>query len=190
MPERGRARKCAAADHPAGAQDDQAAARAFSSGVIGRFGNLDGTTGGESQEIEAVITAEELQAAQQLARKVPVPDHVTDFVLDLVRATRPNEADATPYVKEMLSWGAGPRAVQYLILGAKARAALLAVASSLSPTVEDTAPGICTISLTGADPQKTLSFAHAAVASLAAPARPARARARRGGCRRAGALRR
>lgn len=57
----------------------------------------------------------------------------------------------------------------------EARAALLAVAASLSPTVEDTAPGVCTISLTGADLQKTFSFAHAAVASLAALALPATA---------------
>jgi MoxR-like ATPase len=82
------------------------------------------TTGGVQEEIEAVITAEELQAAQQLARKVPVPDHVTDFVLDLVRATRPNEADALPYVKEMLGWGAGPRASQMLVLAGKVRALL------------------------------------------------------------------
>jgi hypothetical protein len=74
------------------------------------------------EEIEAVITAEEIQAAQVLARKVPVPDHVTDFVLDLVRATRPNEADELPYVKEMLSWGAGPRASQMLVLAGKVRA--------------------------------------------------------------------
>lgn len=82
------------------------------------------TTGGASQAIEAVITAEELQAAQALARKVPVPDHVTDFVLDLVRATRPNEPDAMTYVKQMLSWGAGPRASQMLVLAGKVRAIL------------------------------------------------------------------
>jgi MoxR-like ATPase len=82
------------------------------------------TTGGVQEEIEAVITAEELQAAQVLARKVPVPDHVTDFVLDLVRATRPNEPQALPYVKEMLSWGAGPRASQMLVLAGKVRALL------------------------------------------------------------------
>ena len=82
------------------------------------------TTGGVQEEIQAVITAEELQAAQALARKVPVPDHVTDFVLDLVRATRPNEPDALPYVKEMLSWGAGPRASQMLVLAGKVRALL------------------------------------------------------------------
>ena len=82
------------------------------------------TTGGMQEEIEAVLTAEEIQAAQQLARKVPVPDHVTDFVLDLVRATRPTEPDALPYVKEMLSWGAGPRASQMLVLAGKVRALL------------------------------------------------------------------
>ncbi|WP_395751118.1 AAA family ATPase [Prosthecobacter sp.] len=82
------------------------------------------TTGGDTQEIEAVITAEELHAAQQLARKVPVPDHVIDFVLDLVRATRPTEPDASDYVKSMLSWGAGPRASQMLVLAGKVRALL------------------------------------------------------------------
>lgn len=82
------------------------------------------TTGGETQEVEAVLTAEDLQAAQALVRKVPVPDHVVDFVLDLVRATRPNEPSATPYVKEMLSWGAGPRASQQLVLAGKVRALL------------------------------------------------------------------
>ena len=82
------------------------------------------TTGGETQEVEAVLTAEELQAAQALARKVPVPDHVVDFVLDLVRSTRPTEPDASAYVKEMLSWGAGPRASQQLVLAGKVRALL------------------------------------------------------------------
>lgn len=82
------------------------------------------TTGGAQEEIEAVITAEELQAAQALARRVPIPDHVTDFVLDLVRATRPNEPDALPYVKEMVGWGAGPRASQMLVLAGKVRALL------------------------------------------------------------------
>jgi MoxR-like ATPase len=82
------------------------------------------TTGGETQEVEAVLTAADLQAAQDLVRKVPVPDHVVDFVLDLVRSTRPNEPTASPYVKEMLSWGAGPRASQQLVLAGKVRALL------------------------------------------------------------------
>lgn len=86
------------------------------------------------EEIQAVITAEELHAAQQLARKVPVPDHVTDFVLTSSCATRPNEANALPYVKEMLSWGAGPRASQMLVLAGKS--ALLAQPHG-RPTTDD-----------------------------------------------------
>ncbi len=82
------------------------------------------TTGTESSTIEPVLTAEDLQAAQALVRKVPVPDHVVDFVLDLVRSTRPNESTASDYVKQMLSWGAGPRASQQLVLAGKVRALL------------------------------------------------------------------
>ncbi|MCB1227092.1 MAG: MoxR family ATPase [Verrucomicrobiales bacterium] len=82
------------------------------------------TTGSDSAEVEAVLTAEDLEKANALARKVPVPDHVVDFVLDLVRATRPTEPDASAYVKEMLSWGAGPRASQQLVLAGKVRALL------------------------------------------------------------------
>jgi MoxR-like ATPase len=55
---------------------------------------------------------------------VPIGDHVYEYVLDLVRSTRVDEPDALPVVKKYVSWGAGPRACQYLILGAKARALL------------------------------------------------------------------
>ena len=82
------------------------------------------TTGSTSETIEPVLTAEDLQAAQTLSRKVPVPDHVLDFVLDLVRITRPAEADAPKYVKENVGWGAGPRASQQLVLASKVRALL------------------------------------------------------------------
>ncbi len=82
------------------------------------------TTGSDTATIEPVLTAEELHQAQMLSRKVPVPDHVTDFVLDLVRATRPNEPDASDFVKQMISWGAGPRASQQLVLAGKVRALL------------------------------------------------------------------
>ena len=57
-------------------------------------------------------------------RQVPVAEHVFVYARDLVRATRPNEPDAPKFVKQYVSWGAGPRAGQYLILGAKARAIL------------------------------------------------------------------
>jgi len=56
---------------------------------------------------------------------VPVPDHLYEFAVDLVRRTRPGHGDSPAWLKSLVSWGAGPRAVQYIILGAKARAALL-----------------------------------------------------------------
>lgn len=82
------------------------------------------TTGSESQTIEPVLTAEELAAAQALSRKVPVPDHVLDYVLDLVRATRPNEEGVLDFVKQNIGWGAGPRASQQIVLAGKVRALL------------------------------------------------------------------
>ena len=82
------------------------------------------TTGTEGAPIEPVLTAEDLHAAQALARRVPVPDHVLDFVLDLVRSTRPAEAGSSDFVKQMIGWGAGPRASQQMVLASKVRALL------------------------------------------------------------------
>ena len=82
------------------------------------------TTGAPPEEIKPILTGEDLQAAQALSRRVPVPDHVTDFVLDLVRSTRTTEPDASDFVKQMIGWGAGPRASQQLILAGKVRALL------------------------------------------------------------------
>jgi len=82
------------------------------------------TTGTISGNVEPVLTGEDLVQAQALVRKVPVPDHVTDFILDLVRATRTTEAGVSTYVKQMVGWGAGPRASQHLILASKVRALL------------------------------------------------------------------
>ena len=74
---------------------------------------------------ETIITAEEILAMQHLVRKVPVADHVYEFAVDLARYTRPVAGNATSsYVKEMVNWGAGPRASICLILAAKARAIL------------------------------------------------------------------
>ena len=61
---------------------------------------------------------------QDLVRRVPVPDHIYEFAVDLVRRTRPKSPEAPEWLKPLVGWGAGPRAVQYLVLGAKARAAL------------------------------------------------------------------
>ena len=63
-------------------------------------------------------------ALQHLVRRVPVADHVFHYARDLVRASRPNQPEATATVKKCVSWGAGPRAGQSLILAAKARAVL------------------------------------------------------------------
>ncbi len=82
------------------------------------------TTGAFEYKIESNLHGEDILRAQKIVRKVPVPDHTMDYVLDLVRATRPKEHDAHEYIKEMIDWGAGPRACQYLILGGKVRALL------------------------------------------------------------------
>jgi len=83
------------------------------------------TTGGVIPELEHVIDGKTVQAFQDLVRRVPVPEHIYEFAVDLTRRTRPGETDAPDWIKPLISWGAGPRAVQYLVLGAKCRAALL-----------------------------------------------------------------
>ena len=82
------------------------------------------TTAGPVKPIVAVLSGERLLHAQDLVRQVVVADHVFEYAADLVRATRPKEAGASSFVREMIGWGAGPRASQYLILASKARAAL------------------------------------------------------------------
>lgn len=82
------------------------------------------TTSQVAKEIDNVLTGEEILQLQQLVRRVPVAPHVIHFALRLVRATRVLEPDCPAFVKESVSWGAGPRGVQYLMLGAKARAVL------------------------------------------------------------------
>jgi len=83
------------------------------------------TTGGQMPELKHVLNGQQVQAFQALVRRVPVPDHIYEFAAHLVRRTRPTDPEAPEWIKPLVSWGAGPRAVQYLILGAKARAALL-----------------------------------------------------------------
>ena len=82
------------------------------------------TTGADLPTLEPVLSGEQVIAFQKLVRRVPVPDHLYEFAVDLTRRTRPGNPDSPAWVKPLVSWGAGPRAVQYLILGAKARAAL------------------------------------------------------------------
>jgi MoxR-like ATPase len=82
------------------------------------------TTGNTVPSLEHVLTAAEIIDYQQIVRRVPVPDHIYQFAAKLVRKTRPRGETAPAWLKPLVSWGAGPRAVQNLILGAKSRAAL------------------------------------------------------------------
>ena len=82
------------------------------------------TTGSYEPELDQVLDAEDVLSLQKLVRKVPVSEEVIRFAVDLVRRSRPDQPAAPDYVKEYLSWGAGPRASQYLILSGKARAIL------------------------------------------------------------------
>jgi MoxR-like ATPase len=83
------------------------------------------TTGEVYPELTHMMHAEDILAHQQLVRRVPVPEHIYQYAARLVRKTRPNDPSAPDWLKPLVSWGAGPRAVQNLILGGRARAALL-----------------------------------------------------------------
>ena len=74
--------------------------------------------------VEPVCTLEQMTAFQHLVRRVPVSRHVVKYAVALARSSRPDTADALPYVRQYVSWGAGPRASQHMILGAKALAVL------------------------------------------------------------------
>lgn len=80
------------------------------------------TTVAQPTEIQPVLTAEDILELQGIVRKVPVGDHIFDYVLEVIRKTRPSDEMAPDFVREMLDVGAGPRAGQNLIVGAKARA--------------------------------------------------------------------
>ncbi len=82
------------------------------------------TTGADLPSLEHVLDGQQVLDFQKLVRRVPVPQHIYEFAVDLVRRTRPNTEEAPEWLKPLVSWGAGPRAVQYLILGGKSRAAL------------------------------------------------------------------
>ena len=83
------------------------------------------TTGTVRPALDKVMNADDLLAIQRVVRAVPVSDEVIRFAVDLVGSTRPDGPRATEQVKRFVRWGAGPRASQYLILGAKGRAAMI-----------------------------------------------------------------
>ena len=82
------------------------------------------TTGTDPEDIQPVLNVEQVQDIQKTVRQVPVSDHAADYALAIVRQTRSGTGDASEYAAEHLSFGAGPRAVQNLLLGAKTRALL------------------------------------------------------------------
>ena len=82
------------------------------------------TTEDKSQEIKAVLSEQQIFELQSIVRRVPISDSVLDYALRLTRSTRITTPDAPQWMKEWLQWGAGPRASQNLVLGAKAHALL------------------------------------------------------------------
>jgi MoxR-like ATPase len=82
------------------------------------------TTGSGTVTLSKLLSGEDILRFQDVVRRVPVPDHVYDYVVKLVRKCRPAGAEAPEWIKKYIMWGPGPRAVQYLVLGAKARAVL------------------------------------------------------------------
>jgi MoxR-like ATPase len=82
------------------------------------------TTSDRTFEVKPVLTATQLSELLHLVRRLPAAPSIVSYAVKLARSTRPDSAEASPMVKKYVSWGAGPRASQYLILGAKARAAM------------------------------------------------------------------
>jgi len=92
------------------------------------------TTSTKNNKVNAVLTANEIIEFQELIRRIPVADNVIEYAVGLVGKTRPNSDAASKMVKQYIDWGAGPRASQNLILGAKAHAA---INGKFSPDIED-----------------------------------------------------
>ena len=92
------------------------------------------TTGTAAPLLDRVLSASEVLGLQRTVRSIPVSDYVVDYAVRLVRATRPSQEGAPEFVKSWVNWGAGPRASQYLILGAKAGAVLR---GELTPSCDD-----------------------------------------------------
>ncbi len=82
------------------------------------------TTAEQNYDLRFVLGGKDILGIQKIVRRVPVSEHVIDYAVNLARATRPNTPEAPQFINEWLTWGAGPRAAQYLILGAKSRALL------------------------------------------------------------------
>jgi MoxR-like ATPase len=92
------------------------------------------TTSNRKVDLKHIVTSEQILDFQELVRKIPVADNVLEYAVGLTTKTRPNTARATKMVNDYISWGAGPRASQYLVLGAKCHAA---VSGKYSPDIAD-----------------------------------------------------
>ncbi len=92
------------------------------------------TTSNHKVTLNHIVTAEQILAYQELVRKIPISDNVLEYAVSLTTKTRPNTERATKMVNDYISWGAGPRASQYLVLGAKCHAA---ISGKYSPDIED-----------------------------------------------------
>jgi len=92
------------------------------------------TTSNKSVDLKNVMGAEEILFYQQLIRKIPIADNVLEYAVKLATSTRPNTPSAHDYINQYISWGAGPRASQYLVLGAKCHAV---ISGKYSPDIED-----------------------------------------------------
>lgn len=92
------------------------------------------TTANQEVELKKIMNGEEIMYFQKLVRKIPVPDNVMEYAVKLSAASRPNRPESLPMVNEYISWGAGPRASQFLVVGAKCHAALR---GKYSPDIED-----------------------------------------------------
>jgi MoxR-like ATPase len=92
------------------------------------------TTTDEPKTVNKILSAEDILAYQHLVRRVPIPDNVVEYAVALANKTRPGIQNASPVAKDLLEWGAGPRASQYLVLGAKCNALLN---GKYSPDIED-----------------------------------------------------
>ena len=100
------------------------------------------TTGAEEIKLEKALTAEEIIEIQEMVRQVPVSDHVARYAVKLVARTRPVNEDAPDFIKDWVTWGAGPRAAQYLLLGAKAKALISGRSVAASEDVRAVAPSV------------------------------------------------
>jgi MoxR-like ATPase len=102
---------------------------------------VNSTTGVEVPQVERVLTAAEILRLQKIVRQVPVSEHAVRYAVQLARATRPGP-DSPEFIRNWIAWGAGPRASQYLVLGAKARAILRGRETPATEDIRAVAPAV------------------------------------------------